>query len=151
MSSPGFCSATVSIDEPVTSSHSKSTWIRPAIGEILRRFGGDYLAKYGRRMSSDQRQVMWLLQRCRTGDLGGVLYRCNACRQYHAMPQSCGNRHCPQCQGGRAKEWFEKQKAKLLPCVYFLFTFTVPKQLRRFIRSHPPNVIKRCSTRLPKR
>jgi hypothetical protein len=26
---------------------------------------------------------------------------------------------------------------KLLPCAYFMLTFTVPSPLRRFIRSHP--------------
>jgi hypothetical protein len=52
------------------------------------------------------------------------------------MPRSCGNRHCPRCQGHKAKQWLEKQLEKLLPCSYFLITFTVPKELRRFIRSH---------------
>jgi hypothetical protein len=53
------------------------------------------------------------------------------------VPQSCGNRHCPQCQGHKAKEWLDEQLEKLLPCPYFLITFTVPNELRRFVRSHP--------------
>ena len=53
------------------------------------------------------------------------------------MPRSCGNRHCPQCQGHKAKQWLQSQLEKLLPCVYFLVTFTLPKELRRFVRAHP--------------
>ena len=88
-------------------------------------------------MSRDQRQVMDLLARCRTGELGGAVYRCDDCGTYHAMPRSCGNRHCPQCQGHKAKTWLDTQLEKLLPCAYFLITFTVPQELRRFALGHP--------------
>ena len=109
----------------------------PTIGQIFRQYGPAYRQKYAARMSHGQLQAMDLLERCRTGELGGVLYRCHACAKYYAMPQSCGNRHCPQCQGHKAKQWLERQLAKLLPCVYFLITFTVPQELRRFVRAHP--------------
>lgn len=109
---------------------------RPTIGQIFRQYGPAYRDKYADRMSYDQLQVMSMLERCRTGELGGALYRCEACARYHATPRSCGNRHCPRCQGHKAKQWFEKQLEKLLPCPYFLITFTVPKELRRFVRAH---------------
>ena len=109
----------------------------PTIGEIFREYGPAYRRKYANRMSRDQLQVLDLLTRCRTGELGNAVYRCDACQTYHMVPRSCGNRHCPQCQGHKAKQWLEKQLDKLLPCAYFLITFTVPKQLRRFIRGHP--------------
>ena len=109
---------------------------RPTIGQILRQYGPAYRAKYAARMNRDQLRVMHQLERCRTGGLGYALYRCDACGTEHAMPQSCGNRHCPQCQGHKAKQWLQKQLAKLLPCAYFLITFTVPQELRRIIRAH---------------
>src|SRR4030042_4330056 len=90
---------------------------RPTIGQIFRHYGPAYRPKYAARMSHDQLQVMYLLERCRTGELGGALYRCHACAKYYAMPQSCGNRHCPQCQGHKAKQWLERQLEKLLPCL----------------------------------
>ena len=102
---------------------------RPTIGQIFRQYGPAYRDKYADRMSYDQLQVMSLLERCRTGELGGALYRCEACARYHATPRSCGNRHCPRCQGHKAKQWLEQQLEKLLPCPYFLITFTVPKEL----------------------
>jgi hypothetical protein len=109
---------------------------RPTIGQIFRQYGPAYRDKYADRMSYEQLQVMSSLERCRTGELGGALYRCEVCAKYHATPRSCGNRHCPQCQGHKAKQWLDKQLEKLLPCPYFLITFTIPKELRRFVRAH---------------
>ena len=84
-------------------------------------------------MSRDQLQVMALLERCRTGKLGAVLYRCDACGKSHVVLRSCGNRHCPRCQGHKARQWLDEQLDKLLPCAYFLIAFTVPSELRPFI------------------
>ena len=52
------------------------------------------------------------------------------------MGRSCGNRHCPTCQQDKTKAWLETQTDRLLPCPYFLLTFTVPAALRAWIRSH---------------
>jgi hypothetical protein len=116
--------------------HVGQATARPTIGQIFRQYGPAYRRKYAAGMSHEQQQVLYLLERCRTGELGAVLYRCDACGRYHARPQSCGNRHCPRCQGHKAKQWFETQLEKLLPCAYFLITFTVPQELRCFVREH---------------
>ena len=47
------------------------------------------------------------------------------------------NANCPNCHGNKAREWKRKALAQLLPCSYFMLTFTVPEALRGFIRSHP--------------
>ncbi len=77
----------------------------PTIGEIFRQYGPAYRKKYAHRMSQDQRKAMAMLERCRTGELGSVRYHCKNCQRQHFMPRSCGNRHCPVCQGHKAKEW----------------------------------------------
>ena len=85
-----------------------------------------------------QRQVLEKILRCRTPALGGQLYRCPDCPssfvyRYH----SCNDRHCPLCGHRDAQAWLERQsKRLLLPVPYFLLTFTVPEQLRPFLRSH---------------
>jgi Putative transposase/Transposase zinc-binding domain len=107
------------------------------IGDIFRRYGPAYRRKHADRMPAQQLRVMYLLERCRTGELGSALYQCTACGRQHMVHRSCGNRHCPQCQGHKARQWFERQLDRLLPCPYFLMTFTVPKQLRRVIRRNP--------------
>lgn len=109
----------------------------PTIGEIFRQYGPAYRRKHAARMTADQRRAMDLLARCRTGELGAAVYRCDACGTSHAIPRSCGNRHCPQCQGHKAKTWLDRQLEKLLPCAYFLITFTIPQELRRFALAHP--------------
>jgi rubrerythrin len=83
----------------VDSAHAERRAAVPTIGDIFRQYGPAYRKKFGDRMSRDQLQVMKSLERCRTGELGAALYRCDACGRDHVVPQSCGNRHCPQCQG----------------------------------------------------
>lgn len=50
--------------------------------------------------------------------------------------RSCGNRHCPTCQHEKTQAWLEKQTDRLLPCPYFLLTFTLPAELREVARSN---------------
>lgn len=109
----------------------------PTVAEIARRFGGDYLKKFGDAVPAEHRKVLGLIARCRTGDLGTVVYRCQTCHREHCINRSCGNRHCPACQQEKTKAWLQDQMSRLLPCPYFLLTFTVPASLREFVRSHP--------------
>jgi len=68
--------------------------------------------------------------------MGHHLYRCPACEKVHVANSSCGNRHCPMCQGEKSERWLFKELKKSLPCSYFLLTFTVPEGLRPFLRAH---------------
>jgi endogenous inhibitor of DNA gyrase (YacG/DUF329 family) len=104
--------------------------------DVLRQYGPAYLQEYGRAMPATHRQAIEVLSRCRSGELGYALYRCTACQTWQAVPRSCGNRHCPTCQGHKTRQWLEKQMQRRLPCPYFLLTFTVPEELRRLIRSN---------------
>jgi hypothetical protein len=106
------------------------------IQEIFRTYAPEYLHRYGDRMPTEHKKVIYALQNCRSGSYGTAVYRCDQCGSNHVFPCSCGNRHCPTCQLDKAKEWLHKQLQKLLPCHYFLITVTLPKPLQRFIRSH---------------
>ena len=72
----------------------------------------------------------------RARQLGLVLYKCECCGEMQAMGRSCGDRHCPACQRDKAETWLEKQTDRLLPCPYFLVTFTLPAAIRDVARSH---------------
>jgi len=109
----------------------------PTVADVLRQYGGEYLQRFGTRMPAEHKKVLNALAACRTGRLGTVWYECEDCGQRHPMGRSCGNRHCPTCQQHLTKAWLEKQLARLLPCPYFLITFTVPAELRAFLRRHP--------------
>jgi len=109
----------------------------PTVADVLRQHGPEYLEQFGDAMPAEQKKVLCAIMACRTGQLGSVHYYCTSCGRVHVMGRSCGNRHCPTCQHNKAKAWLDKQTERLLPCPYFLVTFTVPTELRAFIRSHP--------------
>jgi hypothetical protein len=108
----------------------------PSVAEVVRRYGGVYLERFGTTMPSAHKKVLAAIAACRTGELGLVLYQCECCGEMQAMGRSCGDRHCPACQRDKAEAWLEKQTDRLLPCPYFLVTFTLPEAMRDLARSH---------------
>jgi len=108
----------------------------PTVADVVRRYGPAYLEQYGATMPAAHTKVLDAIAACRTGDLGLVLYRCECCGQMQAMGRSCGDRHCPSCQRDKAEAWLENQTDRLLPCPYFLVTFTLPAELREVARAH---------------
>lgn len=107
-----------------------------ALADIFRKHGAEYLTQYGKDMLPSHRQAIRDIILCRTEHLGGHTWWCENCAEYHYSYHSCKNRHCPQCQNEQATQWLEKQQEKLLPVEYFMATFTLPKELRRLMRSH---------------
>lgn len=107
-----------------------------AIQEIFKQYGPEYMQRYGDSMPASHKKVIHAIQSCRNGDFGSILYQCESCGQLHIAPSSCGNRHCPTCQHGKALQWLEGQMENLLPCHYFLITFTVPEEIRPLLRTH---------------
>jgi hypothetical protein len=87
-------------------------------------------------LAPEQRRVLHALRVCRTPALGGHQYRCQECGHEHFVPHSCGNRHCPQCQGAAAQRWLEAQQALLLPVPYFHLVFTLPHALNPLLRQN---------------
>jgi hypothetical protein len=108
----------------------------PSLAEVVRRYGPAHLARFGAAVPLQHRKVLRAIAACRTGELGTVVYACSSCGHHHRTGQSCGNRHCPTCQHHRTQSWLQRQMERLLPCPYFLITFTLPTELRRFVRSH---------------
>jgi len=108
----------------------------PELADILRLHGPDYVAKHRDRLLPSHRRAIQDICTCRTEALGGHLYRCPKCHQEHYQYHSCKNRHCPKCQNNQADRWIEQQRDLLLPVLYFMATFTLPKGLRSLARSH---------------
>ncbi len=106
----------------------------PSLAEVVRRYAGAYLARFGEAIPREHRKVLGAIAACRTGELGTVVYACSSCGQRHRTPQSCGNRHCPACQHHKSRSWLQRQQQRLLSTPYFLITFTLPAELRRFVR-----------------
>src|SRR5215212_7983541 len=107
------------------------------LGEIFRRYGSAYRARFGRTLSPNQLQAMQAIAQCRTEALGGHVYSCPSCQTTRYSYHSCRNRHCPTCQQEATQTWLAEQHALLLPVPYFLVTFTLPSELRAIARAHP--------------
>jgi hypothetical protein len=106
------------------------------IKEIFSKFAPQYLQRYSERIPNEHRKVIQAITNCRSGQIGFTLYLCRSCHKRHLVNRSCGNRHCPNCQHHKTQQWLAKQMARSLPTHYFLITFTVPEQLRHFVRSN---------------
>ena len=107
-----------------------------SINEIFRAFGPEYLQRYANLMPKTHRKAIDAIISCRTEACGLALYQCEKCAESHHLYRSCGNRHCPTCQHHKTRQWLEKQIQRQLPGHHFLFTFTVPEQLRPFMRKN---------------
>jgi hypothetical protein len=106
------------------------------ITRIVRRFAPRYLERYANRMLPGHKRALADLTICRTASMGAHLYRCDHCCQVHYVFHSCRNRVCPVCQKAFTRHWIDARKAELPKVDYFHLVFTVPGELRRFIRSH---------------
>jgi hypothetical protein len=98
------------------------------VADILRLHGPAYRQAHS--LLPSQQKVLEDLVRCRTAACGGQLYRCDHCGQEHYSYHSCRNRHCPKCHREQTERWLSHQRARLLPCAYYLLTFTLPAPIR---------------------
>ena len=110
------------------------------VADILRLHGAVYRARCGDRLLPSQSRAMRDIEACRTAQLGGHLKKCDRCGRKVYTYHSCRNRHCPKCHRHQTERWLAKQRARLLPCCYFLLTFTLPSELRALARAHPKKV-----------
>jgi len=107
-----------------------------AVAEIIRLHGAAYRAHVGDRLLPSHGRVLHDLAACRSAYFGGQLTQCDHCDRQVCRYHSCGNRHCPTCHGPRTEQWLETQRAQLLPCPYYLVTFTLPQPLRTLAFAH---------------
>ena len=108
-----------------------------SVSAVLKRYGQQYLDRFGPTMTAQQKKVLRAVMACREDALGTIRYACVACGHEHNVPRSCCNRHCPACQHQAVQAWLQKQRDRLLPCHYFLITFTVPQEVRAALMRHP--------------
>ena len=108
-----------------------SSFDHGTVAEAIRQYGPDYLANGG--VTREVRRLMAVLSLCRTSALGGHLHRCTHCGHEQPRYNSCGNRHCPNCQAFAREKWLMKQEQSLLDLPYFHMVFTLPSALQPLI------------------
>lgn len=79
---------------------------------------------------------MFRIPRCRTGRLGGAAFHCTKCDHSTLTMRSCGNRHCPTCNGLKRRQWRDRLIQWSLDCDYLHVVFTVPHELNEVIAAH---------------
>jgi hypothetical protein len=89
----------------------------------------DQYCKY-RILSFEQQKLIRNIGECRTHVLGGHVTACSSCGHIKVHYNSCGNRHCPQCQGVNKEMWILEREYDLLNVKYFHVVFTLPSELR---------------------
>ena len=109
---------------------ASDTACRPRLADILRQHAPAAL-------SADAARVVRDLVACRTPSLGGHQEACDHCGELRDSYNSCGNRHCPVCQGLEEARWLERQQADLLPVPYFHVVFTLPAVLHPLFLGAP--------------
>ncbi|MDH3712176.1 MAG: transposase [Cyclobacteriaceae bacterium] len=106
------------------------------INSIFQKHAHQYFESLDKPIPIHLRKVIKAICLCRTGELGLCHYQCPDCEHSHYGKRSCGNRHCPQCQGQKAAHWLQRQLKTRLPCNYFMLTFTLPDKLRSFVEKN---------------
>jgi len=107
------------------------------VADIVRLHGQEYRAKFRSQLTAVQKKALRDIQNCRTPLLGGHVHQCDHCAQKVYSYHSCRNRSCPKCHRDQTERWIGRQRQRLLPCSYFLITFTLPALLRPVALSHP--------------
>jgi len=100
------------------------------LGDIFRQYGDAYMATHS--LTKQQRKVIEAIRTCRTFKAGWHVDACSTCGHAEARPNSCGNRHCPLCQGKNRFDWVAARVHDLLPVQYYHAVFTLPDRIFPF-------------------
>jgi len=102
---------------------------------LFRDYGEAYISCY----KPDLRTIKLIrsVRICRTPALGGKRFTCRSCSHEWYQYFSCGNSHCPLCQGNKRRAWYERLEDRLLLVPYVHITFTLPHELNGLCRRYP--------------
>jgi len=118
------------------------------VADIFRLHGTACRARCEGSLLPSQERALRDIQACRTAYFGGHVKQCDHCGRKVYAYHSCANRHCPKCHRRQTERWLDKQRARLLPCLYYLVTFTLPAELRALAFNHQKKVyglLMRCA------
>src|SRR4249920_3950880 len=115
---------------------------RPAleVADIFRSHGAAWRKANAGHVSLGQLKAMAAIEACRTAELGGHVAACEDCGHAVISYNSCGNRHCPKCQGAAARQWLADREAELLPLPYYHVVFTLPPAIGAMAWQNKPEV-----------
>jgi len=97
---------------------------KPELADVVRKFGKRLIEQ--ERLSPEQTKALFNILQCRTASLGGHEEECDHCKANRYSYNSCGDRHCPKCQGAKQAIWIEDLQEATLPVKHYHIIFTVP-------------------------
>ena len=95
--------------------------------DVVKKFGKELINN--KALSPQQTKVLHNILQCHTAAMGGHKLACDNCGEIRFSYNSCGDRHCPQCQLGKQTKWIEKLQDESLPIKHYHVIFTVPHGL----------------------
>ncbi|MHC4546359.1 MAG: IS91 family transposase [Planctomycetota bacterium] len=110
------------------------------VANVLRRYGSEYIQKFGDKMPSSHRRAFEDILQCRTPALGGHVFECDHCGRLEYSYHSCCNRSCPKCHKNDTEAWLQARQKELLPVPYYHVIFTLPHELGAVARRHQKDV-----------
>lgn len=93
------------------------------------------------RLRPDQVRALEAIAACGTAAMGLHDEVCDHCGDVRRVPNTCGNRSCPHCQGRVRAAWVEARTDELLPVGYFHVVMTLPPELRALAKACPVVVL----------
>jgi hypothetical protein len=97
------------------------------LAEVVKKFGTQLIEQDN--LSPQQIKALYNIIQCRTASLGGHEEVCDHCGTIRYSYNSCGDRHCPKCQGTKQALWIEDLQEDTLPVNHYHIIFTVPHSL----------------------
>jgi hypothetical protein len=94
------------------------------LADAVRKFGKSLIERGN--LSPVQTKALHNILQCRTASLGGHEEVCDHCGVIRYSYNSCGDRHCPKCQGNKQALWIEDLQEAALPVKHYHIIFTVP-------------------------
>jgi hypothetical protein len=120
--------------------HPEALVNKPArfeVADVLRKLS-DKVEHIG--LNTWQLRALSAIRKCRTSALGGHIDACDECGNVSISYNSCGNRHCPKCQGKNCESWIQAREQELLPVPYFHVVFTLPEAING-LAIHNPKLV----------
>jgi hypothetical protein len=106
----------------------------PTVAEVLGRYWRASKATIAE--ETQLNRITTRIPRCRTGRLGGAAFNCTQCDHATLTMRSCGNRHCPTCNGLKRRQWRGRLIDWSLDCDYLHVVFTLPHEFNDVIAAH---------------
>ena len=120
--------------------------MKSLISQAFDNFSDQYLKDNS--ATIEQHKLIDCIKVCKTAALGYNIQVCEDCGTVQTHYNSCGNRHCPNCQAINKDRWILSKQNDVIPVIYHHTVFTIPAELRtlfKYNKSLLYNLLFKCA------